>query len=314
MTTLSLQAMRLFLSKSISSLNQNKLRGLLAENELRRYLATLALDDRVAPGGWVARKKGAGVFGHETVVLFPEVLTPGDDYGPGRQLPVPSHGLHSVCSKFHESAISAFYCTPTVGPDSDPESMTWRAVQLGLPTEQEYFPFPEYLDDRFGQRLRRYTHLRYHTDASQIPDDAVPAEFSKEALRVAFSQRHLAEISDVDGILWGQQFTYPLEIKEKTAAESNDLGEYFGLDIGPFVKLAFYAAKRGNLHSLFIVREVDESRELIQWWFITYDDLSKYASWVQRGGGTNMLGGTSSVVRIPKAEFKPLTRSNILRL
>ncbi len=126
----------------------------------------------------------------------------------------------------------------------------------------------------------------------------------------------MAEISDVDGIFWGQQFTYPLEIKEKTPAFDRSLGDYFGLDIGPFVKLAFYAAKRGNLHSLFIVREIDnvQTRNLVSWWFITYDQLAQYASWVFQGGGRNMQGGMSSVVRIPKAEFKPLDAANLAAL
>lgn len=89
-----------------------------------------------------------------------------------------------------------------------------------------------------------------------------------------------------------------------------------GLDIGPFVKLAFYAAKRGNLHSLFIVREIDNpvSRNLVNWWFITFDELAQYASWVQQAGGASMTGGASAVVKIPKAEFKPLDRSHLERL
>jgi hypothetical protein len=120
----------------------------------------------------------------------------------------------------------------------------------------------------------------------------------------------------VDGIFWGQQFTYPLEVKEKTAAEDNRLGPYFGLDVGPFVKLAYYAAKRGNLQSLFIVREINntEARELVQWWFITFEQLARYASWVQRAGGAGMNGGASAVVRIPRSEFRPLNAENLRAL
>jgi hypothetical protein len=82
------------------------------------------------------------------------------------------------------------------------------------------------------------------------------------------------------------------------------------------VKLAFYVAKRGNLHSLFVVREVTdtETRQLKQWWFIPFDRLASYASWSQQGGGTNMLGGSSSVVRIPKDRFTKLTKDELDRL
>jgi hypothetical protein len=91
------------------------------------------------------------------------------------------------------------------------------------------------------------------------------------------------------------------------------MGPFFGLDVGPFVKLAFYAAKRGNLHSLFLVREIDnaEERNLVQWWFIKFDELAQFASWVQQGGGPNMGGGRSSVVRVPKCEFHPLTAESL---
>jgi len=42
--------------------------------------------------------------------------------------------------------------------------------------------------------------------------------------------------------------------------------------LGGAFKLVFYAAKRGNLHSIFIVREIDsaESRNLVGWWMITF--------------------------------------------
>ena len=101
----------------------------------------------------------------------------------------------------------------------------------------------------------------------------------------------MSEMSDIDGIFWGQQFTYPLEIKEKTVANDSKVGDYFGIDVGPFVKLAFYAAKKGNLHSLFFVREINntEDREIVNWWFITFDTLAQFASWIPQGGGVGGL-------------------------
>jgi hypothetical protein len=316
MTTLSTTSMCEFLRNSISSMNANKLNGLLAEVDLRNYLSQIGFAGRVSPGGWIARRVGAGDFGHETVVLFPEVVTPGNDYSATRQLPNPSHGLHTICATFHQAGIRASYCAAVLGQDDVASSLSWKAVQLGLPTQQQFAAFPSCLQPFFSQRTRKYNFLRYHTDTAQIPLGSVPEEFSKEHLRVAFQNAFMAEVSDVDGIFWGQQFTYPLEIKEKTPAKDTKLGEFFGLDIGPFVKLAFYAAKRGNLHSLFIVREINnvQARQLVNWWYITYDDLAQYASWVSRSGGTNMQGGGSSVVKIPKAEFKPLNAANLATL
>jgi hypothetical protein len=308
--------MRSFLGRSISSLNLNKLRGLLAEVDLRDYLETLGYAERVSPGGWIARREGAGAFGHNTVVVFPENVKPDLAYNSDREYPQPSHGLHTICSTFHQSGISAFYCGATVGAEDDPGSLTWRSVQLGLPTQQNYHPFPDSMSEFFRERPRNFNFLRYHTDSSGIPDSAVSEEFSKEHLRVTFQTRFLAEVSDIDGIFWGEQYTYPVEIKEKTAAADRRMGEFFGLDLGPFVKLAFYAAKRGNLHSIFIVREIDsvETRALKGWWFITFERLAQFASWVPRSGGKSMLGGSSTVVPVPKAEFEALSASSLSKL
>src|SRR5262245_56010724 len=131
MPSLSAQAMRGYLSRSISSLNQNKLRGLLAEVELRRYLRELGYVDRVSPGGWIARREGANEFGRHTIVLFPEVVRPDQDYPIGRQLPNPALGLHTICATFHQSGIHAFFCAAEVGVNDDSTSMRWRSVQLG---------------------------------------------------------------------------------------------------------------------------------------------------------------------------------------
>ena len=195
----------------------------------------------------------------------------------------------------------------------NPEGVQWHSMQLGLPRAQEYSPFPNSVNDLFTPRGQRYNFLRYHADAALIPAEAVPDEFTKENLRVTFQSAFMSQISDVDGILWGQRYTYPLEIKEKTAATDRGLGEYFGLDIGPFVKLAYYAARQGNLHSLFIVREIDnvDERNLVDWWFITFERLALFASWVFRAGGPAMGGGASSVVCIPRAEFVRVDRQNL---
>ncbi len=313
MGRLSIDTMRGYLGRSIASLNENKLRGLLAEIDFRSRLGQLGFSERVSVGGWIARRVGAGEFAHQTAVFFPETLAPDTDYPAGRQLPDPPHGLHTICSTFHQTGISAYFVAATVAADNDPASLRWNAVQLGLPAAQEYQQFPSCVEDEFPLRPRRYNYLRFHANVAGIPSDAVAEEFAKEHLRVTFQNHFLSEISDVDGIFWGQQFTYPLEIKEKMPAMSNRLGAYFGLDVGPFVKLAHYVARRGNLHSLFVVREIADlqHRELLTWWFITFDQLARFASWVPMPGGTSMGGGRSSVVCIPKAEFRELTKANL---
>jgi hypothetical protein len=306
--------MKSYLGKSLGPDVANNLPPKIA---LRDKLNDLGLSSRIGSVGWLVRSAGEALFGHRTAALFPETLRPSISYSPDRQLPQPTLGLHTICSTFHQSGIASFYCAATVEEQEDALSTRWYAVQLGLPAAQPYIPFLDAAAAlNFRRRERPYNFLRYKTETAGIPEDAVPEEFSKEHLRVTFQTGFFSELSDIDGIFWGQQHTYPLEIKEKTSAPSRDMGPYFGLDVGPFVKLAFYAAKRGNLHSIFVVREIDapQTRNIVNWWFITFDHLAQFASWKQRSGGTSMTGGQSSVVRIPKAEFQELNAAALAAL
>jgi hypothetical protein len=317
MASLSLAEMKGYLSRSITGLNENKLNGLLAEVHLREYFAELGFGGRVSRGGWIARTKGPGIFGSATIALFPEIVTIGEEYPVNRILPAPDLGLHTICATFHQSGVASYYCAATVGADNDAMNLQWQAVQLGLPVQQEYGPLVQSLATTgFQRRGRTYNFLRYNTELTGLHDEAVPEEFTKEHLRVSFNTSYMAEISDIDGLFWGNQHTYPMEIKEKTPAQSPDMGPYFGLDVGPFVKLAYYAAKRGNLHSLYVVREIDNTtnRNLVAWRYITFDHLAQFASWGSRAGGTNMLGGASAVVRIPQCEFSTLDATTIAGL
>jgi hypothetical protein len=312
MPHLELENMRQYLSQSISSINRNKINGMLAEIDLRNTLVNLGFGGRISQGGWIIRNVGANIFGHHTVVLFPQTIEPAHEYSPERQLEEPPHALHTISSTMHQIGVHSFYCVPSINQDNAPLSISWQAKQLGIPNVLPYSPLLETIQN-FNIRPRNYNFLRYHADSTDIPAISVPEEFTKEHLRVNIQSRFMTETSDIDGILWGQQYTYPIEIKEKTPGNDSKVGDYFGIDLGPFVKLAFYAAKKGNLHSLFFVREINntQDRELVNWWFITFDTLAQYASWVPVSGGTNMQGGGSSVVKIPKAEFTRLNAANL---
>jgi len=307
--SISLFEMRAYLSRTMSSLNQNKLRGTLAEISFRQYVSSLGFGEQVSEGGWIVRSahKGNHSFGQNTAVFFPETVQANSNYPPDKQLPSPRIGLHSVCSTFHQIGIQSYYCTPIVERLDGNPKVRWRAIQLGLSGATDYQDFPDCIVG-FNRRIHRYNFEKYHNDVSVIPDESVPIEFSKESIRVVFHSQYFCEPSDVDGLFWGKRIAYPIEVKEKTRAFSSSLGDYFGIDVGPFVKLAFYAVKRGNLHSLFVVREIDnaDTRNLVAWRYITFDNMAQFASWVPQPGGTSMTGGRSSTIKIPAEQFKLL--------
>jgi hypothetical protein len=315
MAKIDINTMRTYLSLSISSFNQNKLNGMLAEISLRDKLKELGFDGRISQGGWIMRNVGSGNFGHNTIVVFPQTIQPKKNYSIGRQLEDPPIALHTICSTMHQIGVHSFYCVPSISIDNDANSISWQTKQLGIPVISPYTPLIPTITN-FSFRKGRYNFLRYRTDTSQIPLAALPEEFTKENLRVNFQNQFMSEMSDIDGILWGEQFTYPIEIKEKTAGKDPKVGDYFGIDLGPFVKLAFYAAKKGNLHSLFFVREINNviDRQLVNWWFITFEKLALFASWTPLAGGKDMRGGTSTVVKIPKAEFTLMSSATLALL
>lgn len=316
MSTMSQQAMVSYLSKSISSINANKINGLLAEVDFRNQLALMNLGQQVSAGGWVVRSEGPGTFAHHTIAFFPRTIDPSVPYLAGRTFPAPPNNLHTICSTLHQIGIHSYFCEPEIAIVNDPSSISWQAQQLGVPATQPHVTFPLQLNT-FNRRAKKYNFLKYNTvNANLIPAQSIPEEFSKEHLRITFQNQYMSEISDIDGIFWGQHVTYPLEIKEKTAASDKRVGEYFGIDVGPFVKLAHYAARKGNLNSLFFVREINNTtaRQLVDWWFITFENLARFASWVPLGGGTNMGGGGSTTIKIPKAEFTKMTAASLAAL
>lgn len=318
--------MKDYLTKSLASkraedgqlANSNKIKGLLAEIEFREYLEELGFIQHVSIGGWIVRnalQPGKIDFGEHNLALFPEMVTSDDRYNSGRILPAPKQGLHSVSSLLHQIGVRSFFCSPEFSDEDNVETVKWNLMELGLPRETPYISVEEAIEN-FSLRNRPYNFLRYNTDVSRIPDKHLNEEFTKELLRVSFENKYMSEISDIDGIFWGREKTYPLEIKEKTPANAKKIGDYFGLDLGPFAKLAFYAAKTGNMNSIFVVREIDDigTRNLVQWWYIPFEILTKYASWTPIGGGTNMISGGSTVVPVPKSRFKALNKEALDKL
>ena len=80
MGKLTVADMRQYLSKSISSLNQNKLNGILAEIDFRKHLENLGFSNRISLGGWIVRNVRDNNIAHHTSVFFPDIMKTDEDY------------------------------------------------------------------------------------------------------------------------------------------------------------------------------------------------------------------------------------------
>jgi hypothetical protein len=296
--------MRKYVKKSLS--NDNKRNGILAEAEFRMFLTHLGMATKASPGGWIMRSARDASLPKRSFVAFPNDIEPDRDYTATSDLAPPPHGMQAVASVFHQHGIEAFAAGATIAKKNDAASIQWYVKQLGLPHIGPWEAFPGVLD-QFVPRTRKYNFLRYSVRTKAIPDKLIPDVFAKEHLRIAVQNNFFVELSDVDAVFFGKHRVYPVEIKEKTRG-ADPSGEFFGLDVGPFVKLAFYTAHRNDMDSVFVVREIEDtrSRRLKAWWIITFDEIARVAGWTPISGGKSMGGGRSSVIKIPFAAFRPL--------
>src|SRR5208283_1950732 len=105
MSHLSLLSMRQYLRKSMSSINQNKMHGMIAEIDFRNTLTTLGFSGRISPGGWIVRNIGQNTFGHQTSVFFPMTIKIDAEYPDNRGFEEPPRALHTICSTMHQIGI-----------------------------------------------------------------------------------------------------------------------------------------------------------------------------------------------------------------
>jgi len=316
MNTMSIDAMIGFLGKSSLEYDQNRVNGILTEIDFRRYVEGLGFTERVSFGGWIARSGGSNIYGHNEIVLFSEIIQPQKSYSPNRKMPDPPYGLHTISSILRQNGITSYYCSAIILNSNDAETVEWHALEIGVPSQKTYNKISNGGLIGFMQNMARVDSKNQNTKVSDIPVEVIAEEFSKASLRVSLQNIYMMEILDIDALFWGKQQTYLVEVGENAHSTDDYLGDYFIIDIETFIMFSHFTAKRGNLHSLFVVREIDDmvSRNLVNWWFITFEQLAQYASWTPIAGGKNMRGGGSSVVRIPKSEFTELKAQTLAQL
>jgi len=302
---LSIDQMRQFLSRSYSSVNRNKVNGIYAEVAFYNHLAGLGYGDKLSPGGWIIRPTRVARFGLGSVAVFPDGVPAGKELPVDRLAPPIPPSVEHAATFLRHAGIATYFCYPVEegGP------LRWIGVKRGDASPPPASDILHLLERSFVQQMRFYNYLRHHSDVTPLNDEAILEQFPLESLRIYIRTKYYAEISDIDRLIWGQQTIYPVEVKEKTRPPSDrNIGDWFGLDVGPFTKLAFFKAWYGQLDALFVVREIksETDRSLVQWWVTNTTDIAKYASWVFSGGGPNMAGGASAVIKVPIHAFRPL--------
>lgn len=233
----------------------------------------------------------------------------------------------SAYNYFRQLGISTYFAEP-----SAPAQSTFALPTQSTPIKSAVYPSSYHLDlkqvspngqlqtiapesvfSNFPARngtkgLRCYPLGRIDPSVPPWDDASVVSElFWFEYTRYYFQISYLLSNNDLDMYVIGQSGSaYPVEIKSKNAAKSDALGEWFGIDVGPFAKLAFFTANAMNTDALYVVEEVDANGQFLNWLAIRYTELVKACSWVGQGGGKGMTGSASSTYKVPKAAFSKL--------
>ena len=150
----------------------------------------------------------------------------------------------------------------------------------------------------------RYKNANSHDLINLTMRQAFLEGYLKETLRKSFGETY-----DVDGFIVSfAGKVLPLEIKEKSRTPKK---EEFGVDAGRILMLLRMCLMTDS-NALYIIREVDESetRELINWQYITLSDLIMKCRWNLQGGGAGMGGGTTQTIMMPADLFNILNDEN----
>lgn len=318
-----------FLETQWSSINDNKIKGILAELAFKSFLNQQ--DIHFIPGGWImspGNKTLCEVPAREKVCLLPRnvtfswqapttiaaaPVTPAEisAYNYFRQVGVRAYLVYPSNIVETNFAIpqprqGATRATYPKNYHLDFMSISQQGELQSNPVGTVFQSFPI----RNGNSGLRCSQL-HRIAANQAPwndSDAIARLFWFEYTRYFVQVDYLVSNNDLDLFILGPSGScFPVELKSKTVANDNILGDWFGIDMGPFAKLAFFTANSMNTDALYVVQEVDADRNHVEWYGIRFTELVKSCSWVGQAGGTGMMGGASSTYKVPKAAFTRLT-------
>lgn len=314
-----------FLETQWSSINENKVKGILAELRFKKHLAHN--NYHYVPGGWIITPGNPSITSvpaDAKVCILPRRHQ--FSWEAGGVSSTPTLAETAAYHHFKQVGMQVLFAEPALivessfeppragvksAPSTLPRPYSLELKEISGPSQFKAVPAATAFA-KFPRKTRRggrvYTTGRIDPQTPPWNDASAVADlFWFEYARYYFQVDYLVSNNDLDLFVIGPSGrSYPVEVKSKTASQSAALGDWFGIDAGPFAKLAFFTANAMNNDALYVVEEVTETRAHIAWHGIRFTDLVKACSWVVQGGGQGMTGGASATFKIPKAAFRPL--------
>jgi hypothetical protein len=313
-----------FLETQWSSINQNKVKGILSEVRFKTYLTQNQV--HFIKGGWII-SPGKNTFINPPTRLRICVIPVSYPFS-WSMLTSPAEGVlpaqASAKAYFNQVGIRTFFARPIQinqtsfqNPIKGNYPTDYQIEFLEINHQGQFIPVPfstlmAGFPNRNGlQGLRCYQTGRLSPVAPPWNDPATVTDlFWFEYVRYYIQCTYLVSNNDLDLFLVGNSgASYPIELKSKPSYRDSSFGDWFGLDAGPFAKLAFFSSRSMNMDALYIVEEIDSNTgNPVALWGIKFSDLLGCCSWVPQPGGQGMGGGRSSTYKIPKVSFTPVAQ------
>ncbi|MCL6453742.1 MAG: hypothetical protein K6T78_09000 [Alicyclobacillus sp.] len=314
----------LFLETQWSSINENKTKGVLAEIRFTDYLNSLSsLFEYQIPGGWILtpNKPTGFIPAQKRIVIIP-VNQPFSWSSTTTTHPFTAQVI--AHSYFRQAGMEVYFAYADPAPTRSSEvsftlparrnyqrsyPLTFHKVSSsGLQSVPEKTVMRNFTSRRGAIGLRAYQTGRLNRCVFPWNDPSIVTSlFWKEYVKYYLQVRFLISNNDLDFFLVANSGrSFPVEFKSKTPGIDPSIGDFFGIDVAPFVKLSYFISLSNNMDALFVVEEIDDSGATIEWWGIKFSDLLKNCSWFSSAGGEAMTGGPSTTVRVPKLAFTRL--------
>lgn len=317
-----------FLETQWSSINQNKIKGINAEIRFEAYLNSHAirpLFDYIIPGGWIlapGRNTNINPTTKGRIAILP---IPKSFSWTNGLITIPFAAQVLAESYFRQVGITTYFVMYDTSGNALIEN------NFAIPMAGNYqisYPLEFYkiganglvqvpltqVTANFTARngligMRAYALHRIIRHDPIWNNSAIVTElFWKEYSRYFIHRQFLVSSNDLDFFIVGKSGkAYPIEFKSKTVVVDNSIGDWFGIDVGPFSKLSFFVSLSNNMEALYFVEEVDAIGNTVEWWGIKFSQLLKNCHWVSQSGGTGMGGGASVTIKVPKIIFEPLS-------
>lgn len=316
-----------FLETQWSSINENKIKGINAELRFEEYLITQLHNNYqyLIPGGWIISPGKNINIDPPTSGRIAILPIPTKFSWTTQSIDVPFTAQVLAHSYFNQTGIKTYFTEFDFNGNFSLESTfvlpARRNYQISYPIDF-YKVGPNGLEvvhisevmQHFTNRtgnigMRAYPLNRIDRTEPAFNDSAlISSLFWKEYSRYFLHRNYLVSSNDLDFFLVSISGKgYPVEFKSKTVVRDTKIGDWFGIDIGPFTKLSFFVSLSNNMEALYFVEEVDNQGNVVEYWGIKFSTLLKYSFWVSQSGGVNMAGGASNTVKVPKICFEKVS-------